>query len=94
MLKKCIYKGIWATFDHLCSTDNNPNHGNCPAAADSWCSYHRAGTEGMDMLKFKHGYLPLDPQVAQALEPIYTDLSRKDLLEKCKGGNTQNNTES
>jgi len=28
------------------------------------------------------------------LEPIYTDLSSRELLERCKGGNTQNNNES
>lgn len=51
------------------------------------------------MTKFKHDYLPLDPPVQAVLEPIYTDLSRTDLsryelLDRCKGSNTQNNNES
>ena len=40
-----IYKEIWATLHHLSSTDENPNHGNCPAGANSWCSYRRAEAE-------------------------------------------------
>ena len=48
----------------------------------------------MDVSKFKHDYLPLDKDVTKALEPIYTDLSSMELLERCKGGNTQNNNES
>ena len=43
-----MYKKIWATLHHLSLTDENPNHGNCPAGANSWCSYCRAETEGMD----------------------------------------------
>ena len=89
-----MYKGIWATFHHLSSTDENPNHGNCPAGANSWCSNRRAEAEGMDVSKFEHDYLPLDEDVTKALEPIYTDLSSRELLERCKGGNTQNNNES
>ena len=89
-----MYKEIWATLHHLCSTDENSNHGYCPAGANSWCSYRRAEAEGMDVSKFKHDYLPLDKDVTKALEPIYTDLSSRELLERCKGGNTQNNNES
>ena len=44
----------------------------------------------MDVSKFKHDYLPLDKDVTKALEPIYTDLSSRELRERCKGGNTQN----
>ena len=85
---------ILATLHHLSSTDENPNHGNCPAGANSWCSYRRAEAEGMDVSKFKHDYLPLDKDVTKALEPIYTDLSSRESLERCKGRNTQNNNES
>ena len=48
----------------------------------------------MDVSKFKYDYLPLDNDVTKALDPIYTDLSLRELLEQCKGGNTQNNNES
>ena len=89
-----MYKEIWATLHHLSSRDENPNHGDCPAGSNSWCSYRRAEAEGMDVSKFKHDYLPLDKDVTKALKPIYTDLSSRELLERCKGGNTQNNNES
>ena len=89
-----MYKEIWATLHHLSSTDENPNHGNCPAGANSRCSYRRAEAEGMDVSKFKHDYLPLDKDVTKVFEPIYTELRSRELLERCKGGNTQNNNES
>ena len=87
-------KEIWATLHHLSSIDENPNHGNCPAGANSWCTYRRAEAEEMDVSKFKHDYLPLDQDVTKALELIYTDLSSRELLERYKGGNTQNNNKS
>ncbi|XP_025163846.1 uncharacterized protein LOC112590698 [Harpegnathos saltator] len=46
------------------------------------------------MTKFKHDYLPLDLQIQEVLEPIYSDLNRPELLNRCKGSNTQNNNES
>ena len=46
------------------------------------------------MTKFRHDYLPLDPAVLELLYPIHTDLSRTELLKRCKGSNTQNNNES
>ena len=51
---------------------------NCPAGTNSWCSYRRAEAEGMDVSKFKHDYLSY----------LF------ELLERCKGGNTQNNNAS
>ena len=89
-----MYKEIWATLHHLSSTDENPTYGNCPADANSWCLYRRAEAEGMDVSKFKHDYLSLDKDITKALEPIYTDWSSRELLERCKRGNTLNNTES
>lgn len=89
-----MYKEIWATFYHLCSTDAKPNHKYCPTGVDSWCKYNRAKAEKANMKSFKHDYLPLDPAVQDAIKPIYEDLSNKELLDRCKGGNTQNNNES
>ncbi|CAH2100789.1 unnamed protein product [Euphydryas editha] len=88
-----MYKAIWATFYHFCSTDKNPNHKNCPEGAESWCAYRRAEAEGI-ISTFKHDYLPLDPEVQEAIKPIYEDLSRYELLDRCKGNNTENNNES
>ena len=60
-----IYKEIWATLHHLSSIDENPNHGNWPAGANSWCSYRHVEAEGMDVSKFKHDYLPFDSPIAK-----------------------------
>ena len=87
-----MFKEIWSTFFHLCSTDKKLNHENCPQGANSWCAYRRAEAAGLDLKKFKH--LPIDPKVKEAIEPIYNDLSRRPLLERCKGSNTPNNNES
>ena len=35
-------KAIWATLLHSISTDNNPQHGNCPRGQDSWCIFNKA----------------------------------------------------
>ncbi|CAH2089025.1 unnamed protein product [Euphydryas editha] len=41
------------------------------------------------------GYIILlDPEVQEAIKPIYEDLSRYELLDRCKGNNTENNNES
>ena len=66
----------------------------CPAGANSWYSYRHAEAEGTNVSKIKHDYLPLDKDVTKASEPIYTDSSWRELLERCNGGNTQNNNES
>ena len=42
----------------------------------------------------KHDYQPLPEDAAEAVRPIYTDLSNDKLLERCVGGFTQNNNES
>lgn len=84
-------KAIWATFFHYSSTDKNPQHDNCPTGADSWCKYQKAkATSGLE--KFKHEPLPED--VLAAIKPIYEDLSKDELLQRCVGGFTQNNNES
>ena len=43
---------------------------------------------------FVHSYKPLPADVLKAIEPIYNDLSKDELLERCLGGFTQNSNES
>jgi len=85
-----MQRDIMATYFHSISTDNNPRHENCPAGEDSWCKYRRAEKLG---LEYTHPE-PLHPDVAKHILPIYEDLSRKELLERCLGGHTQNANES
>ncbi|XP_043264205.1 uncharacterized protein LOC122404334 [Colletes gigas] len=83
-------KAIMATYFHLCSTDENPRHDNCPVGADSWCGYHAAQASGQN---FKHPP-PFHSDVEKNILPIYQSLSNHDLLERCLGGHTQNANES
>lgn len=84
---------IWASYYHNCSTDDNPQHDKCPTGEDSWCSWQKARTLNT-LSSYKHDYQPLPPDVAEAILPIYTDLSNEKLLERCVGGFMQNNNES
>lgn len=85
-------KTIWATYYHKCSTNEKPQHDYCPAEANSWCSWQRAEAEGK-LKDYTHNP-PLTDQVQQVIRSIYIDLSANELLERCLGGNTQNNNES
>lgn len=84
---------IWATYYHYSSTDKNPQHQNCPSGVDSWCEWQKAAAE-KNLDSFKHSYEALPDNVLQAMKPIYEDLSKDALLERCVGGFTQNNNES
>jgi len=85
---------IWATYYHYSSNDKNPQHEKCPSGEDSWCEWQKAAAA--DALKsFKHSYAVFLPsKVLEAMKPIYEDLSRDALLQRCLGGFTQNNNES
>ena len=84
---------IWATYYHQQSTDDNPQHDMCPSGENSWCPYQKAlATTGVE--NFKHNYTPLPADVMKAIQPVYEDLSKDELLERCLGGFTQNANES
>ena len=84
---------IWATFFHYSSTGENPQHKKCPSGADSWCEWQKAAADNaLDSFKYTYSALPED--VLNAIKPIYEDLSKDALLERCVGGFTQNNNES
>lgn len=88
--KEDMKREIMATFFHLSSTDDNPQHQNCPTGANSWCGYNAAIATKQT---FEHPP-PLHKDVQKHILPIYEDLSRDDLLERCIGGFTQNANES
>lgn len=83
---------IMATFDHLISTNEKPMHAKCPAGAQSWCKWQVEKAAG-ERKEFDHP-APLHPDVQRHILPIFEDLSRYDLLERCLGGHTQNANES
>ncbi|XP_071568778.1 uncharacterized protein [Temnothorax nylanderi] len=84
-------KAIWATLRHKLSTDAKPQHEDCPADADTWCSWQRAKAANT-LHEYKHKPA-LNERVYEAIKPTYTDLSSDDLLTRCLGGHTQNNNE-
>lgn len=84
-------KAIMATFHHMISTDENPRHENCPRGSDSWCQWQQATALGNAPRPHPQ---PLHRDVQKELLPIYEDLSRDDLMERCLGGHTQNANES
>lgn len=90
--KDDMKKAIMATYYHLISTNKKPQHQFCPPGTDSWCTYRV--TEATNTLKSYNHPEPLHPSVQKAILPIYEDLSRDDLLERCLGGNTQNANEA
>jgi len=69
----------------MISTDEN-----CPAGEDSWCKFRVAESLGV-----QYTYpTPLHASIAENILPIFQDLSRKELLERCIGGHMQNANES
>ncbi|XP_039304169.1 uncharacterized protein LOC120357546 [Solenopsis invicta] len=85
-------KAVWATFYHMTSTDENPQHSYCPKGPKSWCKWQQLKTVNQEA-SYKHPPA-FDDKVAALIKPIYEDLSSEDLLERCLGANTQNNNES
>lgn len=80
-------KEIWAGFYHKISTDAKPQHSYCSI---EWCKYLKAKAA-----KEQYTHPPaLADEVQEVLKPIYEDLTKTELLERCLGGNTQNNNES
>lgn len=99
-----MYNDIWATYFHYSSTDKHPQHEKCPAGDYSWCEWQRAlaalpETSGAKRTKnkipaFVHSYKPLPQDVLTTIKPIYEDLSKEELMQRCLGGFTQNTNES
>ncbi|XP_071575168.1 uncharacterized protein [Temnothorax nylanderi] len=89
---EAMKNAVMATFYHLQSTDQKPQHDLCPTGKDSWCKWQKA--KALNKLDSFHHAPALHPDVVKAIEPIYKNLSSDELLEKCVGGFTQNNNES
>lgn len=85
-------KAVWATLYHKSSTDQHPQHENCPSGSDSWCQWRKAEADGT-LNEFTHKP-SLNEKVLEVIKPIYEDLTSDSLLQRCLGANTQNNNES
>ncbi|KAL7291527.1 hypothetical protein TKK_0014783 [Trichogramma kaykai] len=85
-------KAIWAIFYHKSSTDKEHNHSFCPTGQDSWCEWQKAkATNTHKTYKHKHS---LPKAIMEKIKPVFTTLSKPELLERCVGGYNQNSNES
>lgn len=96
---EAMKNAIWSTYFHYSSTNKKPQHEKCPVGIDSWCEWQRAYAalpedKKAEIASFHHTYTALPADVLKAIKPIYEDLTKEELLERCVGGFTQNNNES
>lgn len=88
-------KEILATYYHKISTDEKPRHEFCPTSDKTWCWWQaREQAEDPEIEAALTHEPPLPDNIAKEIYPIYENLSRDDLLERCLGGYTQNSNES
>jgi hypothetical protein len=76
-------KNIEASHFHVASTNENPQHHLCPDGEDSWCGYKR------DESTYHHKN-SIPKCIVDFIKPVFNDLSKKELLNKCTHGLTQN----
>ena len=86
-----MYRAIWAVFHHSLSNDEKHDHQFCPSGSDSWCKFNRALANNEEPPK-QTPKLPID--LSPFIKPVFTELSKLELLEKCVLGATQNQNES
>lgn len=85
---------IMSTYFHCTSTDEKPQHSMCSA---KWCFYKQDIEAKVPMRSHEKMEVAIrcsDPAALEKVHEIYQDLTRKDLLECCLIGRTQNPYES
>ena len=70
-------KAVKAILDHSASTNERPQHDNCPQ--DSWCGWQRDVAKGTTTYKHTH---PLPQSIVNVLQPIFLRLSSLKIPEK------------
>ena len=93
------YNPFWPFFYHSSSTDQEPNHEYCPQGEHTWCKYvkhmhEKAKYPRINMPAYKHEKPIILPHIAKYVKPAFVALGRRELLEKCIRGATQNTNES
>ena len=82
---------ILACLFHVASSENDNFRVYCPKTYDSWCQYQR------DAINNTNLYTPgagISNNVIAAIKPVYADLTKPDILQKCLHGLPQNPNES
>ena len=86
-----MHRSIWAVFHHSLSSDEEHNHQFCPSGSDSWCKFNHALANDEEPPK----HTPqLSMDLSPFIKPVFTELSKLELLEKFVLGATQNQNES
>lgn len=85
-------QAVWAEFFHLASSNENPTHQLCPSDENTWCKFQKAKLANETYDHKKHTHLPI--AIMTEIKPIFKDLARPELLQKCLHGGTQNPSES
>lgn len=83
---------IWATYFHLCSTNENPQHNLCPKDENTWCKYQKSILDHTSYDHNEHTHLP--EIVMLEIKHHFRELANPVLLAKCTHGGTQNVSES
>ena len=86
-----MFRVIWAVFHHSISDDEQHDHQFCPTGSDSWCKFNHALTDNVELPKHTPK-LPKD--LCPFIKPVFTAFSKRELLEKCVLGASQNQNES
>lgn len=82
-------KAIWAIMKHY---SKDADHSDCPAGADSWCSFNKdKATGGSTHRPIKN---PLRPAVVETIKPLFQRLANTDFLSAVQEAYTQNPCES
>ena len=66
-------------------------HADCPKTPDTWCIYQKNKIDGKETF-LSNGSLPVE--IRRAILPVYTGLTKPEMLIKCLHGKTQNANES
>lgn len=93
---QAMQKDIMATLKHCSSTNENPDHEDCPKGEESWCLYNRYKSSKNKDKQFNHKKMDvqLSKEVVKYMVPVYEHLSCPELLERCVRAGTQNSNES
>lgn len=83
---------VWATFYHLLSTNSNPRHRLCPQDSETWCKSIKSQEKKENYDHTQHFHLP--EVVMNETKPIFSALSKPELLQKCLRGKSKNPNES
>lgn len=86
---KNMKEAIWAQYFHVMASNGTPqNHALCPRDGTTWCKFNLAKLQRKTYDHTEHFHLPVN--IMSFIKPIFQDLAKPELLEKCLQGRTQN----